>query len=297
MQNYKGQNLIGAEMSEKFDGVQATWTGSELKTRTGNAINAPEWWTADLPRRQITGELYAGRGRFDYTSGTVRSNTPDERWKDIRFMVFDGMAKGRYSETVKRISVLSKNHLYDFYNGIINNGGEGVVIKISGDRYKLKPKDDTEGTVINHIPGKGKHVGRLGALVLELRDGRSLKLGTGFSDLERINPPSIGSVVKFEYEGLTSKGLPRFARFVGVRAESSLNFKDKEPPLKFKSGRGGKRKGAGRPKGSSNISEAHRRVQVSTRLPRWLKIWMDKQDQKPAQLIETALIKYYEINR
>lgn len=299
MKTYDGLSVKDSEMSEKYDGVQAVWTGSELKTRTGGIINAPEWWVADLPKRKITGELFAGRGRFDYTSGVVRSIEPDERWNDIRFMVFDGIAKGCYSETVKRITVLSKNHLNDFYRSIIEKGGEGVVVKTGGECFKMKPKDDMEGIVVDHVAGKGKHAGRMGALVLKLRDDRILKLGTGFSDLNRINPPPVGSIVKFEYEGLTSKGIPRFARFIGVRAESDLKFSDDDKPLKFKSGRGGKRKGSGRPKGltDKSMSEARRRVPMSIRLPRWLKLWVEKQDKSSGKVIEAALIEHYKLKK
>jgi DNA ligase-1 len=57
----------------------------------------------------------------------------------------------------------------------------------------------------------------LGALLVELEDGRRFRLGTGFSDAERADPPAPGSLVSFRYDGLTTHGLPRFARFLRVR--------------------------------------------------------------------------------
>jgi DNA ligase-1 len=54
----------------------------------------------------------------------------------------------------------------------------------------------------------------LGALVVEEADGTRFRLGTGFSDVERDDPPPVGSVVNFKYHGRTTNGLPRFASFL-----------------------------------------------------------------------------------
>lgn len=62
----------------------------------------------------------------------------------------------------------------------------------------------------------------LGALQVQLEDGRSFRIGTGFTDAQRASPPAIGSVITFRYFGLTATGLPRFASFLRVR--------DDEPP-------------------------------------------------------------------
>ena len=80
-----------------------------------------------------------------------------------------------------------------------------------------KPWQDDEGIVVAHLPGQGRFAGMLGALELRLRDGRTLRLGTGFTDEERRHPPAIGSRVTFRYRGITATGLPRFASFMRVR--------------------------------------------------------------------------------
>jgi DNA ligase-1 len=76
---------------------------------------------------------------------------------------------------------------------------------------------DREATVVAHLPGKGRHLGRLGALLVEDADHRRFRIGTGFSDAQRENPPPVGSVVTYRYRGLTATGLPRFASFMRVR--------------------------------------------------------------------------------
>jgi hypothetical protein len=70
-----------------------------------------------------------------------------------------------------------------------------------------------------HEGGKGKHKGRLGALVVEMPDGTRFNVGTGFSDEERRNPPPIGSVITYRYQELSNGGVPRFPSYVGLRID------------------------------------------------------------------------------
>jgi DNA ligase-1 len=58
----------------------------------------------------------------------------------------------------------------------------------------------------------------IAGLLLELPDGRRFALGTGLRDVERANPPALGSQISYTYRGRTPQGLPRFASFLRVRA-------------------------------------------------------------------------------
>jgi len=64
----------------------------------------------------------------------------------------------------------------------------------------------------------------------------------------------------------------------------------------IKSGRGGKRPGAGRPKGTA-IPREKRRKPFGVRLPLWLIEWVRSQDTPSARLIERALILTYGLKR
>ena len=78
--------------------------------------------------------------------------------------------------------------------------------------------------MIAHIAGKGKHAGKLGALLLEMpaADGKPaqrFKLGTGFTQAQRQNPPAVGSLVTYRFRGLTDRGIPRFASFMRLHED------------------------------------------------------------------------------
>ena len=55
-------------VSEKLDGVRAYWDGSRLLFRSGQTIQAPDWFTRELPRTALDGELWIGRGQFEKLS-------------------------------------------------------------------------------------------------------------------------------------------------------------------------------------------------------------------------------------
>jgi len=219
----------GCQCAEKYDGIQGRWDGRALTTRTGNTINAPAWWTDKLPARPLTGELWLGRGSFDALRSIVCRERPDDRWHAVRLMVFDGAAQsgdlGPYAEAVRQVAVESAEQMEAVYKAVTDRGGEGIVVTDRwGDQFKKKPSQDDDGVLLGFTPGAGKHAGMVGGFILEDRAGRIVKVGAGLTMALRKNPPPTGTVIRFRYNGRTSGGLPRFARFDGIRAEASLNF-------------------------------------------------------------------------
>ena len=57
---------------------------------------------------------------------------------------------------------------------------------------KLKPLPDEDARVMAYLQGKGRHAGRMGALLLQMANGQRFALGTGFSDVQRDTPPPVG---------------------------------------------------------------------------------------------------------
>ena len=81
----------------------------------------------------------------------------------------------------------------------------------------MKRFSDAEARVVAHLPGTGKHSGRLGAVLVEMLDGTRFSVGTGFTDAEREAPPPIGAIVTYRYQELSDGGVPRFPTFVAIR--------------------------------------------------------------------------------
>ena len=243
-----GLDLQGYWVSEKYDGVRGHWDGQRLRTRGGEPITPPAWFTAGWPDTALDGELWAGRGRFAQAQSTVRqARAGDAAWRQMRFMVFDLPAHpGSFDQRLPALQtavartglpwvlavpqqrVASDAALQALLARTVRGGGEGLMLHRgsslyragrSDDLIKLKTHDDTEARVVAHLPGKGKHAGRLGALLVEMPSGQRFRLGTGLSDAERSAPPPIGSWVTYRFRGTHDSGLPRFASFVRVRED------------------------------------------------------------------------------
>ena len=238
-------------VSEKYDGVRAHWDGRQLRTRGGEPINAPAWFTAGWPALPMDGELWAGRGRFEHAQSAAAREQPDDaQWRALRYMVFDLPAHpGSFDERLAalRAAVSALDHtwiqavpqrkvagdaeLQALLRAVVRGGGEGLMLHRGASLYragrgedllKLKTHDDAEARVIAHVPGKGKHAGRLGALMVETPEGRRFALGTGFTDAQRADPPPVGSWVTYRFRGLhEGSGLPRFASFLRVRSDEA----------------------------------------------------------------------------
>lgn len=232
-------------VSEKLDGVRAYWDGKHLVTRNGNSIVAPKWFIAGFPQQALDGELWAGRGRFQFVASTVLDNDPDAaQWRQIRFMVFDLHAEratfdkrlssmrellqnheSPYIAIVRQYKVQDEHALQRELDAMTRAGAEGLMLHRGGAPYrvgrsddvlKLKTWQDAEAVVIAHTPGKGKFTGLMGSLLVE-NAGKRFRVGSGFTLAERKNPPLPGTTITYKYWGLTDKGLPRFPSFLRVR--------------------------------------------------------------------------------
>lgn len=247
-QHHAGVDVPAYWVSEKLDGVRARWDGQRLWTRGGYAIGAPAWFTAGWPREPLDGELWIGRGRFEDVSALVATHeAADARWRMVRFMAFDlPRQAGGFEARLSRMRALvdatdnpslalvvqrrlsDRTALEQWLQTVVAQGGEGLMLHHRDARYiagrstgllKFKAHDDADAKVVAYRPGKGKYAGMVGALVVEREDGVRFRLGSGLSDLQRTDPPALGALVTYRYNGLTVHGLPRFARFLRVRTD------------------------------------------------------------------------------
>ena len=99
----------------------------------------------------------------------------------------------------------------EWYAG--DNGTGGEIIKV-------KAKQSFDLKVIGWLPGKGKHAGKIGTLIVDFRGGPQ-GAGTGLKDSQR-DPEKfvddwLGKIVEIECLGVTADNMLREPRMKGIR--------------------------------------------------------------------------------
>lgn len=248
------RDLRGWLWSEKLDGVRAMWDGrGSLISRNGRILKAPSEFTASLPRGIVLdGELWVDRGMFSDTVSVLRTK---DTWSSlVHFKIFDVWDKKLkatgYSERMDRfektgflrncethISLhssipLQKSCITDLLSTIIEQGGEGLILRDPGAPYqpgrraaskscmlKVKPFLDAEAEVLD----VGLIQGRKGSITVKDTDGRIFKIASGFRDTKSEAPPSVGDIITFGYTSrFESSGIPRFPRYIRNRTDIVL---------------------------------------------------------------------------
>lgn len=250
--------------SRKYDGVRAVWNGRELLTKQGNHIYAPGTFIRQLPNFSLDGELWIATGKFHLTNQMVLSSLNGvpghaELWDRAVYKVFEvPQEKGGLAQRLQKLHDYLLSHdvsqvqavqqhalksypqLKAFYQAVLANGGEGVIVRDGLQPYltgrlnsviKIKPKIDAECVVSGYNLGKGRLqnlVGSIDCILLKQQKARlfpklnplqetTIRIGSGLKDIDRHHPPAIGSIVTFQYSGHTKTGLPRFAVYLRQR--------------------------------------------------------------------------------
>lgn len=152
-----------------------------------------------------------------------------------------------YVKPVTSWVVNSHHEVEDNFARAIDEGYEGLILREPDSPYKhgrstmrqeymlkVKAVNDMEGTVIDTVElfrntdtsSKKQDnlygAGVLGALVLDIGKGLTVKVGTGFdmktrAKLWAIRKGLLGEKVTFSYQELSKYGIPRFTVFKGFR--------------------------------------------------------------------------------
>jgi DNA ligase-1 len=237
-------------VSEKLDGVRGYWDGKRLFSKNGNPFHPPSAFTRNFPPFELEGEIWGGRQTFEKTVSIVKKKQPHDGWMELQFAIFDvPRAAGGFTRRLQKAKdwfdnhptpfafvisqkpIMDKEQLNSELQRIERLGGEGLIVRKPDALYrkgrnreilKVKSYDDMEALVVAHIPGKGRNLGRLGSLLVELPGKIRFKIGSGFSDEERINPPAVGTIITFKYYGFFKSGRPRFPSYLRIRQDASL---------------------------------------------------------------------------
>jgi DNA ligase 1 len=151
--------------------------------------------------------------------------------------------EGKYVQMVWAHLVGSKEQLQNVYLEFLEQGYEGAILKNPDGIYecgrrspnwlKIKPWTDADLTVVESYPGEGKHLGRIGGLVVEGTaqwNDKSYSIrtevGTGFTDEERVYFQALsdadtlkGRIVEIKFQDITVEGACRFPVYSRLRED------------------------------------------------------------------------------
>ena len=229
----------------------------------------------------LDGELWAGRDNFQLM-GIVRKKIPiPEEWLNIQYQVYDiTNTEGGFVDRLKILKrivdftgkswslrlkneefyipegseippplvfatqkrITSESMMKSFYKDIIDNGGEGIMIKHPLSTYengrsnymlKYKPAFDREAVIIDYKMGDpdSKYKGMLGSFICRPLKNHDTYMSvdedddhiftlSGMDDKIRKNylkSHPKGTIITFECSGFTDKGVPRFGRYLRIR--------------------------------------------------------------------------------
>jgi DNA ligase-1 len=243
-QVYEGEiDLSGWLVSEKLDGIRGYWDGHRLFSRNGNPLHPPPEFTKNFPEFPIEGEIWGGRGTFESTTSIVRRKEGDSGWLTLKFAIFDapttdGGFERRLARAAAWFALNPAPHAYVIEHCPVGTaqrlqwelerieklGGEGLILRKSDSLYtvgrspdilKVKSYADREALVVEQIFEEGVDKPRMSSLLVELPENKiRFKLGTGFSDMVRLDPPPVGVMVTFKYYGYYESGVPRFSSYL-----------------------------------------------------------------------------------
>jgi len=231
-------------MSEKLEGAGGYWDGERLMSRNGLPFSPPPEFTFDLPDFALEGVIWAGRGDLARAVSTTRRGENDD-WLALQFVVLDVPSSpgdylerlrkardwftdhpSRYAFVIDNSPVRSRANLDRQLQRVEAQGGDGLILHrpdapyiagASRDVLKVRSYETAEAMVLDYKTGTGGKEDRIGSILVELPDsGLQFKIGNGFSDDERHNPPPIGSLVTIKYSGFYDSGIPRYPVFLGA---------------------------------------------------------------------------------
>ena len=243
--------------SVKLDGLRCQVLGGELYSMNGHKLTGlSHIEKAAHGLGDMDSELLIPGKNFQTSSGLIRSynNCPD-----AVLCVFDHIsqnrpfaarydhltmlasAQGWSTSVLKPTTITLVKHntfkdieaMYAAFDKILAAGFEGLMLKTPDHYYqrgkrtydwmKVKNVLDADLHIEGFFEGQGKYEGQLGGVIVLVNNGVEVRVGSGFSDQERVDiwnnkEVYLGKVIEVQYHEETPDGSlrhPRFKRFRG----------------------------------------------------------------------------------
>jgi DNA ligase-1 len=208
---HPGAVLDGELFNDKF-----RQSLNEISKLVRKTVNITE---ADLKKSRDLVHYYVYDG---YGFGLDKEHPYHERKQWI-----DSHVVGKYTHVaaVEDFHLKSASDLDRHYNGLVDEGHEGAILRHRGMKYehkrsrnllKVKPEDDDEAVIVDIIEGEGNWSGT--GKVIKLRwNGKEFDAtfkGTREEAVQFLEDRKkwVGRTVTFLYNGLTGLGTPNYAR-------------------------------------------------------------------------------------
>lgn len=206
-QTYNGLGLLGTwKVTYKIDGVQATWDENHWISRSGN-------WLSNMPPFAGYPEVEVYCGSF---KKTIQKVTASERIRPVQpYELYSLDPIDERLDPNRYLNFPTDAEIKSLLEQAVQDGYEGLVLRQGLLWVKVKPIVTYDVIVTAIIPGKGKHTGRMGAVMTEKG-----KVGTGFTDQERYYD-YLGKTIEVACMSLTEDGKFRHPRFVRLRPDKS----------------------------------------------------------------------------
>lgn len=210
------------------------------------------------PDFRVIGDLWKPHTDHSTINGMARKQRPQDGlefhlfdmvggglWSEdyaSRYAWLESMPWGRGIEVVRDLKVDNRpgwgveetlDYLYELarkikakpsaYDGLVLKDTAGLFVPGSGKdggAIKIKPRSSGDFRVVGTTKGIGNREGGIGALVVDLGDGKTCEVGTGLTMADVFDRGAdyfVGKIVEVEYLDLTKDGLLREPAYKSVR--------------------------------------------------------------------------------
>jgi DNA ligase 1 len=227
-------NFINISKDLEALGLSKIVLDGEVVGKTFDQVMGVAHRKRGLDDRHLTYRVFDILSLEDFMRKSCKTPLHERHSILVRLLLGNCISRLDHIEIVQGVSVDNEHDLYSAYDDHVSNGYEGSMIKDPASAYefkrskswlKLKPENTYDGRIFDTFEGEGKYGGMLGGLVVLINNVET-KVGSGFSDLDRVNlwdnrKSLVGKYVEIIGQEMTKDGAIRFPRLYRFREDKN----------------------------------------------------------------------------